>query len=64
MDELKSFKKEICQNCRNEKCEKGIVIVKNNNELFMKCCDYMPKDKPGNKEIDIIRYYEGRKAND
>lgn len=61
-DKLKIFKKEICRNCKNDNCDKGIVVTKYENELLIKCCSYISKgkNKINETEIEVIRYYHDK----
>lgn len=59
-DKLKIFKKEICHNCKNDNCDKGIVMTKYEDVLLIKCCSYISKGKTGNDEIEVLKYYHDK----
>lgn len=42
---LEKFKTEICDNCINEKCDKGIYIFDYKGTTRIKCCEYINKNK-------------------
>lgn len=57
--ELENFKREICQHCKNDECEHGIVAVKYGKMLQMKCCDFIRKDEQDRfirEQREVIKY--------
>lgn len=64
-DNLKKFKQEICSNCKNNDCEHGIVIINYQNELQMKCCDYISNGQKNNcVNTEVIKYFKERGKRD
>ena len=60
-NKFKIFIKEICSNCQKEECNRGIVVVRiKEDELQMKCCEYVPKEANENKQIEVIRYFRDK----
>lgn len=61
-EDIETFKQEICTHCRNNNCERGIVAVRYKNELQMKCCEFIRKDKR-NEEVEtkeVMKYLKSK----
>ncbi len=37
---IEKFEKEICSKCLKSNCDRGIVIITENNQVFVKCQSY------------------------
>lgn len=61
-EKLKMFKNKVCRYCNNNDCDRGIVVVLYNNQLQMRCCDYIPSKDIKNNCIEVVKYFERRKV--
>lgn len=61
-DDMKIFKEKICTQCRNDNCERGIVAVRHKDELQMKCCEFMRKDKQDEEmeTKEVMKYLKSK----
>ena len=61
-DDMNMFKEKICTYCRNDNCERGIVAIRRKDELQMKCCEFMRKDKRDEEKEtkEVMKYYKSR----
>lgn len=59
---IQTFIKEVCSNCKNKECSKGIHIIKYDNMIVTKCCDYIRNDDKSTDEQtkEVIKYYHER----
>lgn len=63
MDEnIQTFIKEVCSNCKNKDCSRGIYVTKHNNMIVTKCCNYIKDDKVSIDEQtkEVVKYYHER----
>lgn len=56
---IQTFIKELCSNCKNKECSRGIYVTKYNDMIVTKCCDYIRKDTDSNDEQmkEVVNYY-------
>lgn len=61
-DDMKIFKEKICIHCKNNECERGIVAVRYKDELQMKCCEFMRKDKQDEEmeTKEVMKYLKSK----
>lgn len=57
-DSAKVFKEKVCDYCRNDNCERGIVVTEYRDYTLTKCCNFMRKDKQSDElETKEVREY-------
>ena len=61
-ENIQTFKKEVCSYCKNKECNRGIVAVRHEDYLQMKCCDYIRNDEKSTDEQtkEVVKYYHER----
>lgn len=59
---IQTFIKEVCSHCKNDNCERGIVAVRYEDGLQMKCLDYIRNEETCADEQtrEIVKYYRHR----
>lgn len=60
---IQTFIKEVCSSCKNNNCNRGIVVTKHDDMILTKCCDYIRKDNKQRDEQtrEVVKYYRHRK---
>lgn len=57
---IQTFIKEVCSSCKNNNCNRGIVVTKHDNMIITKCCDYIKKDNKRGSIEEVVKYYHER----
>lgn len=59
---IQTFIKEVCSNCKNDNCNRGIYVAKYNDMIVTKCCDYIKDDNVSIDEQtrEVVKYYRHR----
>lgn len=42
---LEEYKSEMCKYCKNNKCTKNILVIRENKMTSIKCLDYLKNEK-------------------
>ncbi|MBP3463807.1 MAG: hypothetical protein J6K45_04930 [Clostridia bacterium] len=62
---ISKFEKEICSKCLKNNCDRNIVIIDKNNQLFVKCKSYekdLTKINKPDREIEKYLKMKNRKG--
>lgn len=57
-DSVEVFKEKVCDCCKNDNCEHGIVVTEYKDYILTKCCNFIRKDRQDEKlETKEVREY-------